>query len=152
MRNASTRLLSEWAATIPWISPPVYEMRLGPTPLLAGNLPVTPQLAAMLARANRYADLVGVTTTNILAVEGKMIATPGAISQLQHYINLLNAMGFPAQFPGKPVQGILVWAVDDPIVNQEAVAAGLQVQVYAPQWAVDYLQSKYAPVVPPSTS
>jgi len=149
--QASTMLLQQWAATQPWIAPPTYELRLGPTPLVPGILNVTPQIAAMLMRANRYADLVGVTTTQILVVEAKMVATPGAISQLTHYINLVYASGIRDEYPTQAVQGVLVWAVDDPIVHQEAVAAGLRVDVFAPQWAVDYLQSKYPPPLPSSS-
>lgn len=141
---ASTRLLQDWSLTQPWISPPVYEQRLGPTPLLPGYLTVSPAVAAMLARANRYADLVGATSTQILVVEAKMVAIPGAISQLTHYINLVYSSPIRTTYPFLPVQGVLVWAVDDPIVHQEAVAAGLRVDVFAPQWAVDYLNARYA--------
>jgi hypothetical protein len=142
-KQVSTQLLYEWSLTQPWIAPPVFEQRLGPTPLIPGYLNVSPTVAAMLARANRYADLVGATATQILVVEAKMIATPGAISQLAHYQNLVYASAIRTTYPQLPVQGVLVWAVDDPIVHQEAVAAGFRVDIYAPQWAVDYINARY---------
>jgi hypothetical protein len=143
-KQASTRLLHEWSQTQPWVAPPIYEMRLGPTPLAPGNLQLSPAVAAMLMRANRYADMIGATATQILVVEAKMVALPGAISQLLHYVTLAYGTDYRSLYPMHQIQPVLVWAVDDPVVHQEAVAAGIRVDVFAPQWAVDYLNARYA--------
>jgi hypothetical protein len=151
-KQASTRLLYEWSLTQPWIAPPVYEQRLGPTPLLPGNIPVPPTIAAMLSRSNRYADLLGVTATQILVVEAKMVATPGAISQVLHYVNLVYQSAIKDDYPLLMIQPVLVWAVDDPLVHQQATSQGIRVDVFAPAWAAEYLNSRYQPKPPAPAS
>jgi len=138
-------LLSEWSALQPWDSPPVYEYRLGPTPLLAGNVPVNPRVAAMLRVANRYADLVGPMSPYLLVVEAKVVATPSAISQLQLYVNLVTSTPLPSAWQGLAVQPVLLWAIDDPVVHQMATAAGIRVIIYDPPWVATYLNSKFYP-------
>lgn len=136
-------LLSEWAATQPWDAPPIYELRLGPTPLDASGAPVSPRVANMLMRANRYADLIGPIHPYLLVVECKVVADPQAISQLQHYVNLVYASPIWSQYPGYVIQPVLLWAVDDPIVSQMAIAAGIRVVVYTPSWVANYLETKF---------
>lgn len=127
----------------PWDSPPAYEYRLGPTPLLAGNVPVDPRVAGMLRRANRYADLVGPIHPYLLVVEAKVVADPSAISQLQHYVNLVASSPLPAAWSGLVVQPVLLWAIDDAIVHQTATSQGIRVVVYDPAWVASYLSSKF---------
>ncbi len=136
-------LLHEWAALHRWDAGPWYETRLGPTPLLPGVVPVSPAIVAMMRRANRYADLVGVAGQAILVVEAKVVAEPGAISQLQHYVDLVRTTPLLAQYPGHTIQPVLVWAVDDPIIHQRAVANGIRVEIFAPSWVADYLAAKF---------
>src|SRR5712691_7231915 len=87
--QASTRLLHEWSELQTWEATPTYEMRLGPTPLFAYTSSITPAVERMLRNSNRYADMVGVTATEVQVIEAKMVADPGAISQLQHYVRLI---------------------------------------------------------------
>ena len=47
---ASSMLLHEWSEMQPWTRPPIYEFRLGPTPLSANAPVLTPQIEAMLRR------------------------------------------------------------------------------------------------------
>ncbi len=140
---ASTRLLHEWSIMQPWIVPPTYELRLGPTPLLPGAAQVSPEIARMLSVFHRYSDLVGISATAIAVVEAKMVAEMGALSQLEHYVELVYAMGLPSQWPGKIVQGVLLWAVDDPIISQRAARYGFRVEVFSPPWAQDYLATRF---------
>lgn len=74
--QASTRLLHEWSINQPWQFPPIYELRLGPTPLSANADNITPNVAAMLRVFNRYADMIGITPTEIQVIECKMVAEP----------------------------------------------------------------------------
>lgn len=141
--QASTRLLHEWSIMQPWDAPPVYELRLGPTPLSANAPTITPAVERMLRVFNRYADMVGVTPTEVQVIEAKMVAEPGAISQLQHYVDLVHSTPLLSQYPGRRVQGVLLFAVNDPIVAQRASAAGLRVIIFTPPWVQDYLNLKY---------
>ena len=127
----------------PWDVPPVYELRLGPTPLVANSPTITPAIEGMLRRSNRYADMVGITPTEIQVIEAKVVADPGAISQLQHYVDLVYTTPMLQQYPGRRIQGVLLFAVNDAIVAQRAVAAGLRVIIFTPAWVLDYLNLKY---------
>lgn len=144
-KQASTKLLHEWALMQPWDVEPVYELRLGPTPLSANVDVLTPQVEAMLRNFNRYADLIGVTPTEIQVVEAKMLFDPGAISQLQHYIDLVHYTPALRTYPGRVIQGVILVAFDDPILHQKAAAQGLRVIVYSPAWASDWLTKRYSP-------
>jgi len=143
LTQASTRLLHEWSLTQTFEAGPWYELRLGPTPLSVAAPVVTPEIDGMLRRANRYADLVGITPKEIQVVEAKMVAEPGAISQLEHYIDLVHTTPYIQQYPGRVVQGVLLFAVGDAIITQRAHARGLRVVVWTPAWTQDYLAQKY---------
>lgn len=141
--QASTRLLHEWSKLQPWLLPPIYELRLGPTPLTTPGTVLTPALERQLSVFNRYSDLVGPMPTELLVVEAKMVADPGAQSQLQHYLDLVRVSKLPTAWPYLPIQGVLLWAVDDPIIHQRAVAAGIRIEIFTPPWVADYLNLKY---------
>ena len=126
-----------------WDVPPIYELRLGPTPLVANAPTITPAMEQMLRRFNRYADMVGITPTEIQVIEAKVVAEPGAISQLQHYIDLVYTTPLLQTYGNRRVQGVLLWAVDDAIVHQRAVAAGIRVVIFTPDWVQEYLNLKY---------
>lgn len=141
--QASTKLLHEWSIMQPWQSPPIYELRIGPTPLVAAAPVLTPAIERMLRNFNRYADMIGITPTEIQVIEAKMVAEPGAISQLQHYVDLVHTTPTMSQYPARRVQGVLLFAVGDPIITQKAMAVGIRVVIFTPAWTQDYLNLKY---------
>jgi hypothetical protein len=141
--QASTRLLHEWSIMQPWEAPPIYELRIGPTPLVATSEAITPAIARMLRNFNRYADMIGITPAEIQVIEAKMVAEPGAISQLQHYVALVHTTPQLAPYAARRVQGVLLFAVGDPIVAQRAQQAGLRVIIFTPAWTQEYLNLKY---------
>jgi hypothetical protein len=140
---ASTRLLHEWSVMQPWIAPPQYELRLGPTPLTTQTSGLTPGMQAALRNSNRFPDLVGVTAKEIQVIEAKMIADPGAVSQVLHYRDLVYATPLLRQYSNRIVQPILLWAVDDAIVHQTAVRQGIRVIVFSPAWTMEYLNTRF---------
>jgi hypothetical protein len=142
-RFASTRLLHEWAIMQPWEAGPWYELRLGPTPQVHGGGYVAPNFARMLSVFNRYADLVGISHGVILVVEAKMQFDPGAISQVQHYVDLVLATERIQQYPVRTVQPVILVAIDDPIVHQRATAAGIRVELFTPPWVNQWLERRY---------
>lgn len=141
--QASTRLLHEWSIMQPWSYPPIYELRIGPTPLVALNQAITPQIERLLRNFNRYADMIGITPTEIQVIEAKMVAEPGAISQLQHYVDLVHTTPVMQQYSGRLVVGVLLFAVGDPIITQRAQQNGFRVIIFTPAWVQDYLNLKY---------
>ena len=144
-RFASTRLLHEWASMQQWDAGPWYELRLGPTPQVTGGGYVAPNYARMLSVFNRYADLVGIARGEILVVEAKMQFDPGAISQVQHYVDLVLQTELVKQYAARVVSPVILVAIDDPIVHQRATAAGIRVELYTPPWVNDWLARRYLP-------
>lgn len=142
-RFASTKLLHEWAQMQPWDFPPIYELRLGPTPLSAAIPPPTPAEEGMLRLFNRYADLVGIAPTEIQVIEAKMRLDPGALSQVEHYVDLVHYTELLRAFAPRAVQPVILVAFDDPIVHQKAAARGIRVLLYTPTWAYDWLNLRY---------
>ena len=126
-----------------WEIPPVYELRLGPTPLTANAANITPAIEAQLRASNRYADMVGVTPREIQVIEAKMVAEPGAVSQVLHYRDLVYKTPLMRQYTSRVVQPVLLWAVDDVIIHQIAVRQGIRVIVFTPSWVQDYLGAKF---------
>lgn len=141
--QASTRLLHEWSVLQPWVVPPIYELRLGPTPLTTQMSGLTPGMEALLRNSNRYADMVGITDREIQVIEAKMIADPGAVSQVLHYRDLVYKTALLRQYTTRVVQPVLLWAVDDAIVHQTAVRQGIRVIVFTPLWVQEYLQRSF---------
>lgn len=141
--QASTRLLHEWSGFQPWIVPPTYELRLGPTPLTTPGVVLTPALEAQLRVSNSYADLIGITETEIQVVEAKVVATSGAISQLEEYLTYLPLTPILREYAGRSIVGVLLWAVDKAVPHQMANARGLRVIIYTPSWIQDYLNQKW---------
>lgn len=141
--QGSTRLLHEWSELQTWETTPIYELRLGPTPLVAYSATITPAIERNLRNSNRYADMVGITPTEIQVIEAKMVAEPGAISQLQHYVSLVYGTPVLQDYGNRRVQGVLLWAVNDPIIERAANAIGLRVVIYTPNWAIEYLKIRY---------
>ena len=140
---ASTRLLHEWSLLQPWDAPPIYELRLGPTPLAGQAGVLTPQVEAMLRVFNRYADMVGIVPGQIQVIEAKMFPDPGAISQVELYANLIHYTPVLAQYPGRIVQPVILVALDDAVMHQMATARGIEWRVYTPDWASLYVQKRY---------
>jgi hypothetical protein len=126
-----------------WDVGPWYELRLGPTPQVPAGNYVSPRFENALRNFNRYADLVGIARGEIEVVEAKMQADPGAISQLQHYVNLVLSTPLIRTYPNRIVTPILVWAIDDPMIHQMAVAAGIRVEVFTPTWINDWLTRRF---------
>jgi hypothetical protein len=141
--QASTMLLHEWAQMQVWDSPPVYELRLGPTVMSTNGLPLTPKLENMLRVANRYADLVGPSQGRLLVVEAKVVADTAALGQLEGYRSLVPTTPALQQYRSLPIVAVLLCAVRDSLVDQMAQQKAIAVDVYSPAWIQEYLTAKY---------
>lgn len=142
-KYASTRLLHEWSSIQPWLEPPVYNLRLGPTPLSANGQVLTLQEEAMLRNFYRYPDLIGVTDSELQVVEAKLFPDPGALSQLELYVDLVHQTSILRQHDSKRLQPVILVGLDDPVLAQKAAARGYRWVVYSPQWVGHYIQTRY---------
>ena len=142
-QQASTQLLHEYISMMFAGSWTRYEMRLGPTVKTAPGLTLTPQIEAMLRRSNRYADAIVVTPVAIYIIEAKMVAVAGALAQLEEYYALAPLSPELKPFLPRTIRMMLLVAVDDNYVHTAAELKGIEVVIFSPQWAADYVADKY---------
>lgn len=140
---ASTMLLSEWMALFRPSTIHLWNLRLGPTVQRVQGRTLTPALEAMLRRFNLYADCVSVSDTEIEVIECKVVAEPGAISQVETYVDLAPATPELKPYAGRAFVPVLLFATDSDIVRQKAIAAGIRYNLYSPAWIGEYLATKY---------
>ena len=136
-------LLSEWLALFRPDTIHLWNLRLGPTVQRVTGQPLTPAIEGMLRRFNLYADCVSIGPSVIEVCEAKVVAEPGAISQVETYVDLAPATPELKAYPGRAFVPLLLFATDSDIVRQKAIAAGINYNVYSPAWIQDYLASKY---------
>lgn len=141
--QASTRLLHEWAVMQPWDQQPFYELRLGQTKQHTNGLALTPELEEMLRNSNWYADLVGPSQGVLLVIEAKIVASPAAIGQLEHYVQLVWSTPKLREFLNRPIVPVLLCAVDDSMIHQSAMNKGIRIEVFSPPWIQEYLKTKH---------
>jgi len=132
-------LLREWsAAKYPGVR--LYEqVRLGPTSSTLSGVQVSPALEAMLRVNNWYADGILATAAEVLIVESKMQATPGAISQVKFYLREFIRTPSMANLLNLPLVPVVLFAEDDSDVTVFARGEGCRVEIYTPSWISDYL-------------
>ena len=141
--QASTMLLSEWAALFRPNTIHLWNLRLGPTVQTVQGVTLTPAVEGMLRRSNLYADLVSIGPSEIEIIEAKVVAEPGAISQVETYTALAPASPELKAYPGRAFVPVLLFATDSDIVRQKAIAAGIRYFIYTPSWIETYLTTKY---------
>lgn len=142
-QQASTQLLHEYLALrFPgvWTR---YEMKLGPTVKTAPGLILTPAIEALLRRSNRYADAIVVTSEWIWVIESKMVAIAGALAQLEEYYALAPQSPELKPFLNRGLRMMLLVAVTDDYVQTAATLKGIEVVIFSPQWAANYVAEKY---------
>lgn len=138
-RPWSTQLLREWAAArYPGVQL-LEQVRLGPTSSTLVNQTVSPALEAMLRLNNWYADGILVMPQEVLCVESKMVATPGAISQVKFYVREMMRTPSMQNLMQLPFVPVVLYAEDDEDVTRFARSEGCRVELYTPSWIADYL-------------
>ena len=115
------------------------QLRLGPTSAYVIGQPIHPALAAMLRVENWYADGLIVTASEVLLVESKMEANPGAIGQVLFYYRLGYRTPELAPYLSLPFVPVVLYAEDDDEVVKFGREMGCRVEIYTPSWIEDYL-------------
>jgi len=134
-----TRLCSEFLERFY----PGYEHRVhvhvGSTPFRKEGKFYSDATARLLGEFRRWADAVVVMPDRLVLVEVKIIPQPGVISQIKHYKRLLPKTPELAEHKEKPIDMRLVFAIDDPVITEDARTEGILVTIFCPQWIMDYL-------------
>lgn len=89
----------------------------------------------------RWADLVLYEDRTVYVIEAKMKPEPGALSQLELYLNLFAKTPEFSTFERRKVQGILLTTVEDEEVRRLAEGKGILFEVFKPSFFDEYIQT-----------
>lgn len=88
----------------------------------------------------RWVDAVVIDPPTIRILEASVVPDPGDLGKLLLYLRLWPNTPEYHEFSGWPVEGRLVWAVDDPPVRALARELGLSAEIFHPPWVDDYFE------------
>jgi len=97
----------------------------------------------MVGVFRRWADAIVFMPDRLVLIEAAIRPSPGDISQLELYKHLLPHTPELAEHAGKPIELLLVYAIEDPLIVSLARNRGIRVQYFKPDWVDDYLRILY---------
>lgn len=97
----------------------------------------------MVGVFRRWADAIVFMPDRLVLIEAAIRPSPGDISQLELYERLLPMTPELAEHKGKPIEKMLVWAIEDPPIAAMARERGIRVVYFHPPWINDYLKILY---------
>lgn len=139
------RLVGEWLAEFHAGSYYQTRVRLGSLPL-GTNLDALDDGEARLVHSAfaRWVDAIVALPDRTLLVEAKLVAHPGALSQLKLYERLVpQSFGLNVR-SDKPLELVLLYAKEDPLVTQIAIEMGIRPVQFHPAWVDEKLSTKFA--------
>lgn len=140
-RLIETRLLSEWLAVRYPERRVMQRVRVGsdhPSLEIPG---LTPAEARMAMAWRRWCDALVFDNGQLLVVEATVFPKPGKISQLDLYMMLVPTTPELVEFRDWPLRGVLLCAIDDPVMRRLASDRGYTIELYHPPWVSSYLAS-----------
>jgi len=94
----------------------------------------------LLGVFRRWADAVVTMPDRIVLIEGKILPQLGVISQLKAYERMIPNTPEYREHATKPVEKVLVCAIEDPLITQLAREEGIRVVIFRPEWIEEYLK------------
>jgi len=76
----------------------------------------------------------------LILIEAKIRPNPGVISQLELYEHLLPFTPELAEHKRKPIEKVLLCAINDPVVTSMARNRGIKVVQFRPPWVDEYMK------------
>lgn len=137
------RMLSEWLAETYPRQEYMTRVRLGRIEPRVDSDGLTDEEIRQIGVHRRWADAVVLLQDRVILVEAKIRPQPGVISQLELYARLLPHTPELAKHANKPVEMVLLHAIEDDLVNQLAREKGIQCVYYRPAWVDKYLDELY---------
>jgi hypothetical protein len=139
------RLVAEWLAEFHGEHYYQTRVRLGSLPLGARTDTMDDGEQKLVHNAfARWVDAIVALPDRTLLVEAKIVAHPGALSQLMLYERLIpDSFGLNLR-KDKPIEKVLLFAKDDPLVSQMALELGITIVQFHPEWIDEKLASKFA--------
>ena len=137
------RMLAEWLAETFPRETYLTRVRLGRIQPAAGAPELTDAERRMIGVHRRWADAVVLLEDRVLLIEAKIRPQPGVISQLELYARLLPHTPELASHAHKPIEMILLYAIEDELINLLAREKGIRCVFYHPAWVDAYLDELY---------
>jgi hypothetical protein len=138
-------MLSEWLAK----EYPQYEyrmrVRLGTYPIErdeAGRYLPDAEMR-MLGVWRRWADAIVFLPDRLVLVEAAIRPSPGKLAQLELYKELIPHTPELAEFRDFPIEMVLVYAIEDPVLIKLAREKNIRCVHYIPKWLPAYLEILY---------
>jgi len=97
----------------------------------------------MVGVFRRWADAIVFMPDRLVLIEAAIRPSPGDISQLQLYEHLLPHTPELAEHKDKPIEKVLLWAIEDPPIAAMARQYDIKVIYFHPGWVDDYLRILY---------
>ena len=134
------RLVSEFVAQFYADYESRTHVHLGGTPPRFKGKFTRPENGRLLGVFRRWADAIVIMPDRIVLIEGKILPQPGVLSQLSLYERLIPNTPELSQHALKPVEKVLVCAIEDPLITQLAREEGVRVVIFCPEWIEAYMR------------
>jgi len=102
-----------------------------------------PEELRALGVLRRWADAIVITEKDMVLIETKIRPTPGVVSQLEVYGELVPHTPELHQYRDRRLRLELVFAIQDPVVTEYAEKRGIRVVHFCPEWVIEYLDELY---------
>lgn len=137
------RMLSEWLAETYPRDEYMTRVRLGRIQPRVDSDQLTDEEIRQIGVHRRWADAVVLLQDRVILIEAKIRPQPGVISQLELYARLLPHTPELAAHAHKPLEIVLLYAVEDELINVMAREKGFRCVYYRPAWVDAYLAELY---------
>lgn len=97
----------------------------------------------MVGVFRRWADAIVFMPDRLILIEAAIRPNPGDISQLELYEHLLPKTPELAEHKDKPIEKVLLYALEDPVIVKMARDRGIGVTYFHPDWIDEYLKVLY---------
>jgi len=134
------RLVSEFVARFYPHTESRTHVHLGSTPTRLKGRYSTEEDARLVGVFRRWADALVFLPDRVLLIEGKILPQPGVISQLKLYVELIPKTPELAEHRHKPIEPVLVCAIEDPLISELARREGITVRIFHPAWIDEYMK------------
>jgi len=146
------RLVAEYIARFYPEDPSRTHVHLGMVPPRVRGRYIDDRATRLIGVFRRWADALVFLPDRIILIEGKILPQPGVLSQLKLYARLLPATPELAEHRHKPIEKVLVCAIEDPQITAMAREENVKVVTFKPAWLDDYLDILYPSEKTPSQS
>ncbi|MBA7518434.1 hypothetical protein ES705_10504 [subsurface metagenome] len=134
------RLVSEFVARFYGDYESRTHVHLGSTPPRLKGKFITDEDARLVGVFRRWADAIVFMPDRLILIEGKILPQPGVLSQLKLYEELIPKTPELSEHRGKPIEKIIVCAIEDPLITELARREGVGVRIYRPSWINSYMK------------